>query len=105
MAKREHEWFLEPRDSHTNEVISKNVGEENILQNVVCADGQKHNLWRCPSGMVTMLWRSRGNLKIRFQIFSRELPNGKIRNCTLIFKNESGGKTRKKRRRKNYAKS
>ena len=104
MAKRTYEWFLEPKDSHTNEVISKNVGEENILRDAICADGQRRNLWRCSSGLFFMLWRSRSNLKIRFRIFNREGNNGQIRNCTLLFKNESGGGIRKRPKRRFYGK-
>ena len=100
MAKREYEWFLEPQDSYTNEVISKNVGEENFSGDVVCADGQRRNLWQCPSGLLAMLWRSRNNLDIRFRIFGRE-GNGKIRNCTFLFKSGSGGR-RKKLKRKSH---
>lgn len=100
MAKRTYEYFLEPKDNHTNEVISKNVGSGNFLENVMCADGQKHNLWKCPSGLVFMLWRSRSNLKIRFKIFNRE-GNGKIRDCTILYKYDSGGK-RKKKKKKYY---
>jgi len=104
MTKRSYEWFLEPRNNHSNEVISRNIAEENFSENVICADGQSRNLWRCPSGMVFMLWRSRSNLKITFRIFVRQLPNGKIRNCTFLFKNEKSGKIRKKQKGKSYAK-
>ena len=105
MAKREYEWFLKPTGNvaHTNEVLSRNISEENAMQDVLCQDGKKRDLWRCPSGIVFMLWRSRSNLKITFRIFSRELPNGKIRDCTFLFKNENGGKNKKKKRR-SYAK-
>lgn len=105
MAKREYEWFLEPTGnvSFTNEVLGKNLGEENAMEGVLCQDGKKRNLWRCPSGMVIMLWRSRSNLKITFRIFSKALPNGQVRECTFLFKNDSGGKSKKKKRR-SYAK-
>ncbi len=103
MRKREYEWFLEPKDSHTNKVISSNIGEENVLENIVCADGQKHNLWRCLSGMRDMLWFSRGDLNIRFSIFGREGKNAKPKDLTFLFKNEGGsGKKRRKRERKVY---
>ena len=97
MTQRTYDWFLEPKDSYTNEVISKNVDEENTLINVVCADGQKHNLWQCSSGMRDMLWFSRSNLNIKFRIFGREGKNGKIKDLTFLFKNESGGKKKKQK--------
>ena len=102
MAKREYEWFLEPKDSYTNEVILKNIDDENASLDVVCEDGERRNLWRCPSGKVFMLWRSRSDLQIRFRIFSRELPNGKIKDCTFLFRNERGT-GRKRPKRKSYA--
>jgi hypothetical protein len=98
VGKRIYEWFLEPNDSHTNEVISRNVGAENIMEDVLCADNQRRNLWRCPSKKVFMLWRSRSDLRIKFRIFSRELPNGGIRDCTIAFKNEPGKKAKKRRK-------
>ncbi|MDO8486138.1 MAG: hypothetical protein Q7S77_00340 [Candidatus Staskawiczbacteria bacterium] len=98
MTKRKYEWFLEPQDSHTNEVISKNVGDENFSIDIVCTDGQKRTFWQCPSGLVLMLWRSRSNLNIKLKIFGREGKNGKIRDVTFLFKYESGG-TRNKRNR------
>jgi len=94
--KREHEWFLEPRDSHTNEVLSRNLSAEDFSEAMLCSDGKTRPLWRCPSGLVFFLWRSRQNLKIRFSIFSQE-GKGKIRRCTFLFKNESGGKRKKRK--------
>ena len=99
--KREHEWFLEPCGdvSRSNEIISRNVGSEEALQDVLCADGIKRNLWRCPSALIFMLWRSRQNFGkgFRIKIFCHE-GNGKVRNVTFLFKNENGGKKRKKRK-------
>ena len=101
--KREHEWFLEPCGdvAYSNEILAKNIGsEENALQDVLCADGIKRNFWRCPSGLLFMIWRSRkgfGN-RFRIKIFCRE-GKGKVRNVTFLFKNESG-KPKKKKRKK-----
>ncbi len=100
MAKQSYQWFLEPRNSHTNEVLSNALdGQENFYNNISCADGKRRNLWLCPSGLVFMFWRSRSNLKIRFRIFNRQGEKGKIRDCTFLFKNDSGGKRKKRRKR------
>ena len=98
--QREYNWFVEPRGdvAHTNKVISENVGEENAMQEMLCADGKKHNLWQCPSTLILFLWRSRVGLKISFKIFSQEGKNGKIRDATFLFKNDRGSP--KKRRKK-----
>lgn len=98
--KREYEWFLEPCGdvAYSNEILSRNIGsEENALKDVPCSDGVSRNLWRCPTGLVFMLWRSRGNFgtKFKMKIFCRE-GKGQIRNVTFLFKNERGGIKRKK---------
>lgn len=98
--KREYEWFLEPccDVAYTNNILSKNIEEENALQDVPCQDGKIRNLWRCPSGMLFMIWRSRGNFgkEFKVKIFCRE-KNGKARNVTFLFKNENKGKKRKRK--------
>jgi len=47
MADKIYNWFIEPKDAHTNEVIAGNCDEENLVTEIVCADGIKRNLWRC----------------------------------------------------------
>lgn len=99
MAKpREYTWYLEPKGNvaHSNEILGKNIGEENALQDVLCADGKLHNLWRCPSGLVFMLWNSRKNFsmfgkKFAIRIFCRE-GNGKIRDVTGLYRNQHAKK-------------
>ena len=95
--KRQYEWFLEPRDSHTNEVISRNVGAANFCDELLCRDGQRRNLWRCLSGLVFMLWASRHDLGIKFRIFNRELPNGEIRDITDWYRSMHAKNGRSKR--------
>jgi len=94
MARRErkYEWFVEPLDSHTNKVISENVGAENFCHDFPCHDEQKRNLWRCPSAMVFMLWRSKKDLALKFKVYSRELPGGQIRDCTTWYRNANRAK-------------
>lgn len=95
MAERErkYEWFLEPRGdvAYTNKVIANNIGcEENdgeLFRGVLCADGKIRKLWRCPSGIVFALWNSRQGLGIKLRVFNRELPDGKIRDCTTWYRN------------------
>ncbi|MDP2741258.1 MAG: hypothetical protein Q8O66_01040 [bacterium] len=100
--KREHEWFLEPCGdvAHSNEIISKIMGvEENAMQDMLCTDGKRRNLWRCPSGLVFMIWKSRGNFgkSFKIKIFCRE-GKGKIRDVTFLFKDEGGGTKRKRKK-------
>ena len=89
MAKqREYTWYLEPRGdvAFTNELLGKNLGEENALQGVVCSDNKKRNLWRCPSGMVFTLYQSRKTMRISFGIFCQE-GKGQIRRVTKWYGN------------------
>lgn len=98
---RNYTWFAEPKGdvSYTNQVLAKNAnGEEDALQDVLCADGQRHNLWRISSGQIFMLWRSRVNLRIQFAIWCKE-GNGKIRNVTRLYKNDRGSSKKKKQRK------
>ncbi len=92
---RKYTWYLEPRGdvARTNEVLGKNLGEENAIEYALCEDGERRNLWRCSSGMVFMLWNSRKSLNITFGIFCQE-GNGKIRRATRWY-----GKTKLKLRK------
>ena len=96
--QREYTWFIEPRGdvAWSNEVISRNIGEENAMQDTLCADGKKRNLWQCPSGLILFLWRSRVGLKISFRIFCQEGKNGKIRDKTHLYKNDRGSPKRRR---------
>jgi len=100
-------WFLKPVKrgfAHTNEVVSKvlasvtdtssdhNAGTDIFMGNV-CADGKRHNLYRCPSGLLFMLWSSRDTLKINFRVFCQE-GKGKIRDKTRWYRHSTQGRPR-----------
>jgi hypothetical protein len=100
--KREYEWYLFSTGNvaRTNRILANNLPEENTRQDVLCQDGKVRNLWQCPSGMVMMFWRSRVDLGITFKIFCKALPNGKVRDCTVLFKKDRGSGKRTKQKRK-----
>jgi hypothetical protein len=95
MAKkreRTYTHYLEARGdvAYSNEVLGKNIGEENEMRDVPCKDSRgrdtKCNLRRCPSGLVLMLWNSRHSLskldhKFSIGIFIQE-GRGQIRDKT-----------------------
>ena len=85
MTERKYIWLIEPLDSHTNEVISREVPEENFSRGVICEDGIPHNLWGCDYRIVATLIRSKRDLGLKFRIFNR-CGNGKIRECAFLFK-------------------
>ena len=88
MSKREHEWFLEPKDDWTKKVLEKNLGEENYVENVLCFDGKTRNFFKCKYDQILFLWRPRKDLGINFEIFGREGENGKVRLLTFLFRDE-----------------
>jgi len=100
--ERTYTWFIEPKNSRSNEIVGKNIGEEDALQDVVCADEKKHSLWRCPSALVFMLWCSRTDLGIKIKIWCQE-GNGKIRDAYGLYRNERGSGVKKKKRGTNNA--
>lgn len=98
--KREYEWFLEPCGdvAYTNNILSKNIGEENALQDVLCQDGKMRNLWRCSSALILMLWSSRKNFgkEFKIKIFCKE-GKGMARDITSWYKNRNKRKRMEKR--------
>lgn len=75
--------------AYTNRILSQNIEEEDACQLLLCKDGVRRDLWRCPSGKVLMIWCSRhnfadgGNFKIK--VFSQE-GKGQIRDITEWYK-------------------
>lgn len=42
-------WFVEPIGPYPNQILSRMLpAEEACNEGVSCADGRRHNLWRCP---------------------------------------------------------
>ena len=84
--KRNYSWFIEPRDSHTNEVLARELTEDDFKKGVLCVDG-RHNLWQCPWDFVRNLIKSRKTLKVNFKVFNQQ-GNGAIRECMFLKKKE-----------------
>ena len=104
MAKRHHIWFVFPKDSHTNEVVARfacqgTFGfESEALQDALCEDGLRRNLWITTEQDAWYLWRSRIDLK--FEVFNRR-GNGKIRNVTKpLFRKERRSPKKKNQKAK-----
>lgn len=77
-----YSWFIEPLDSFTNEVISRELPEENCSRETLCADGKKRNLWRCGYALISQLKRSKKYSNLKFRVFVRQ-GGGKIRQFNL----------------------
>ena len=100
VKERVYTYYLEPRGNvaHSNEILSKNIDEEDALQEVMCADGIKRNFWRCPSGRLFAIWQSRAGFscfgkKFAIKIFAQE-GKGKIRDITDWYKKRHQKKER-----------
>ena len=75
-------WFVEPIGEHSNEVLVKGINdlaEEDLLAGVVCDDGEKHSLIRCPWSYVAKAQKSRATDKnLSFRVWYKQ-GNGAIK--------------------------
>lgn len=81
-------WYVEPSDSHTNEVFSRELPHRDCSREVVDAKGKRHNLWECPPETVAQFVNSREDQHLMFRIFNRPVYKkglGKLRNCGFLF--------------------
>jgi hypothetical protein len=86
--KISYEWFVEPLNSHTNEVIMKRCSAEETLDEFMCGDGTPRNLIRCTFRFITFLVESQVILKIKFRIFKRQGVSGKIKDIDSFVRKE-----------------
>ncbi len=42
-------WFVEPSTPQDNNIIGRNISEENAHPGILCADGERRDLWECPN--------------------------------------------------------
>ena len=88
---RNYEWFVWPKNSHTNNVIvgmlrdGEQGSEENTLSNVLCEDGKLRNLWAVSQVEARFCWNSKDDKHLKLEIFNRRGSRGKIRNVTFLF--------------------
>ncbi len=72
-------WYVFPLDKGTNEVIARQLSEDDACHDQLCNDGKKRNLWRCDHPFVAFLKRSSLGGGLRFMVFVREGQYGQIR--------------------------
>lgn len=77
------DWFVEPSDAHTNEVIARNLSATNQLnENVDIEDdkGVSHSVYQVEShSFITRLYRDRQKFSLRFNVYTRQGKNKPIR--------------------------
>ncbi len=85
MTKSQYIWFVEPLNSNTNEVVARQLAENNFCSEIVCADGKRHNLWTCSNQFVISLVESEKSFNLHFKIWGKQGRHGKIRDKTFLF--------------------
>lgn len=77
------EWFVEPRDSQTNERIVSALRdwgkEDDIIIGVEDDVGHMHNVYRVPYALVAVFGRNRRQTGLDFFVYNRRGPQGKVR--------------------------
>ncbi len=72
-------WFMESKDSHTNEVIAtalEGLHSAEKFKTIECSDGKKRNLAEVPDyAFVARLQRSKKDLGISFETFRTQGPS------------------------------
>jgi len=71
--KEHYVWYVWPEDSHTNEVLTRELPEEeSLMRDVTCgADKKRRNLWQCDFSMLSRLANSGRSLGLRFRVYRR----------------------------------
>ena len=80
---RIYQWYAEPLDHTTNNVLASELSEEDFLRDVCDNHGQRHSVWRINSGLVSSLTNSRSQLGLRFKFYIQE-GRGQIRLANFL---------------------
>jgi len=99
MTDRIYVWYVEPLDSHTNEVIAKQLIAISLCCTEVCADRKRHELWTCSHQFAMSLVKSKEDLNLRLKIWGKEGRNGKIHDKTFLFSEKWNERKRAKKRK------
>lgn len=89
--QRQIDWFIHALDSHTSEVIGRQIDQGELFPEMMCLDGKRRNLFRCSWENINFLEKSRGSSSLNFRIFSREKAvksdtGGKPKDVTFLFR-------------------
>lgn len=80
-------WFVEPEDAHSNEVIAKNLLALSQLDESVALvddEGKFHSVFQVENyTFVTHLYKDRTKFQLHFKVFNRPGKNGPLRLWTL----------------------
>ncbi len=84
MSEREYTWFIEPLDSHTNQIIAQELINKDFGRESFCEDGKEHNLWVCPLDFIKFFCKSKKDFNLKFNVYNKR-GQGKIRKCKFLF--------------------
>jgi hypothetical protein len=77
------DWFVEPLDSHTNEIIAKNLAAVNKVDenvDVIDASGESHSVFQVEDhSFVTRLYKDKRKFSLNFNVYYRQGKNSKLR--------------------------
>ncbi len=80
-------WFVEPEDAHSNEVIAKSLLALSQLDESVAlldSEGVEHSVFQVENyAFVTRLYKDRTKFQLHFKVFNRSGKNGPLRLWTL----------------------
>ncbi|MFA6416820.1 MAG: hypothetical protein WCW61_01360 [Patescibacteria group bacterium] len=80
-------WFVEPKDGHTNGIIASNLAVLNqVCESADLKDnhGDGHHVYQVENySFITQLYKDKGKFILDFQVFYRAGFNGPIRLWTL----------------------
>lgn len=96
MAKKETQWFVKPLNDHTNEMIAREINEENFGEQRTL-DGKTHKMWQVPHEFIVRLRGADSSFdtRVKFKVFSRKGNEGNVRENNITAPRK--GRTKKQK--------
>lgn len=69
--KRTYAWFIEPLDSHSNEVLAKYLRNDQSQEQITCGDGMSHDVWECSAPQRAYVQKSISDRKLKVRFWRR----------------------------------
>jgi len=90
-------WFVEPIGKKANQAVYdclNELSEQAINHSLKYGEGESLEVWEVPHKIITRLYHSKEDLNLRFRVYNRRGPNGKVRRW--IFEERTDRKRRKR---------
>ena len=86
--RKTYEWFVEPRDSRTNERIVSALRdwgkEDDVIIGMEDDAGHTHNVYRVPYALVAVFGRNRRQAGLDFLVYNRRGGHKKVRRWKFL---------------------